>query len=60
MNSTAIFKDFDELQRSITESREAWENGTNAQMMKMRTLTTVFGKSLTAAGFSGRMSTRTL
>lgn len=34
MNSTAIFKDFDELQRSITESREAWENGTNAQMMK--------------------------
>lgn len=34
MNNTAIFKDFDELQRSITESRKAWENGTNAQMMK--------------------------
>lgn len=34
MNSTAIFKDFDELQHSITESRKAWENGTNAQMVK--------------------------
>lgn len=34
MNNTAIFKDFDELQRSITASRAAWENGTNAQMMK--------------------------
>lgn len=34
MNNTAIFKDFDELQRSITETRRAWENGTIAQMMK--------------------------
>ena len=34
MNNTAIFKDFDELQRSITETRRAWENGTIAQMRK--------------------------
>ena len=34
MNNTVIFKDFDELQRAIAESRKAWENGTNAQMMK--------------------------
>lgn len=34
MNNTAIFKDFDELQRSITESRKAWENGTHSLMPK--------------------------
>ena len=34
MNNTAIFKDFDELQRSITETRRAWENGTIAPMRK--------------------------
>lgn len=34
MNNTAIFKDFDELQRSITESRKAWENGTHSLMSK--------------------------
>lgn len=34
MNNTAIFKDFDELQRSITETRRAWENGTHPLMPK--------------------------
>lgn len=34
MNNTAIFKDFDELQRSIVATRREWENGTHSLMPK--------------------------
>lgn len=34
MNNTAIFKDFDELQRSIVATRREWENGTHFLMPK--------------------------
>lgn len=34
MNNTAIFKDFDELQRSIVATRREWENGAHSLMPK--------------------------
>lgn len=34
MNNTAVFKDFDELQRSIVATRREWENGTHSLMPK--------------------------
>lgn len=59
MNNTVIFKDFDELQRAIAESRKAWENGTNAQMMKKADTYHGIWKELNRSRFSGRMSIRT-
>ena len=60
MNNTVIFKDFDELQRAIAESRKAWENGTNSQMMKKADTYHGIWKELNRSRFSGRMSIRTL